>query len=129
MMAAQGPRLTTYEDWMREEGIPIVEGHGVEDVTAIPRQPWKRLGGRGTFIHLQGMEGKTGLYVAEIPPGGGLGGREALLRGVNFYSPGKGIHRGLVARGARPALRMGKRLSHCLSLSVCVPFSVSVSGS
>ncbi len=120
-MEAQGKRLTTYENWMREEGIPIVEGHGVEDVTTLPREPWKRLGGRGTFIHLQGMEGKTGLYLAEIAPGGGLGGREALLRGVDFYSPGKGIHRGLVARGARPALRMGKRIGLFPSVEYLAP--------
>ena len=30
------------------------------------------MGGSGAFVHLYGMEGQTGMYVAEIPPGGAL---------------------------------------------------------
>ena len=41
------------------------EGNGI-------RAPWKRLGGKGTFIQLQGMDGVTAQYVVEIPPGGAL---------------------------------------------------------
>ena len=37
-------RETTYETWMREEGIPVVKGYGVEDVREIPRRPWARTG-------------------------------------------------------------------------------------
>ena len=63
---------TTYERWMHEEGVPTVRGYGVTDVRAIELGRWKRLGGRGAFIQLEGMEGITGMYVAEIPPGGAL---------------------------------------------------------
>lgn len=59
---------TTYERWMHQEGVPIVHGYGVTDVRAIELGPWKRLGGRGAIIQLEGMEGITGMYVAEIPP-------------------------------------------------------------
>ena len=89
-MEAEAKKLTPYENWMREEGVPIVEGHGVEDVTAIPREPWKRLGGRGTFIHLQGMEGKTGLYLAEISPGGALEAEKHFYEELIFILQGKG---------------------------------------
>jgi hypothetical protein len=37
-------RLTTYEQWMVDEGIPIVEGHGNQDVRELKREPWKRTG-------------------------------------------------------------------------------------
>ena len=32
-------RETSYEAWLREEGIPVVGGYGVQDVTALPRKP------------------------------------------------------------------------------------------
>jgi mannose-6-phosphate isomerase-like protein (cupin superfamily) len=63
---------TGYWQWLRKEGIPVVIGHGIEDVRELKLQPWPRTGGKGTFIHLYGMEGTTGMYVAEITPGGAL---------------------------------------------------------
>jgi oxalate decarboxylase/phosphoglucose isomerase-like protein (cupin superfamily) len=65
-------RETSYEKWLKEEGIPVIEAYGIEDVTRLPRQPWKRTGGSGAYIELKGMEGFTGMYVCEIPPGGAL---------------------------------------------------------
>lgn len=65
-------RATSYEAWLREEGIPVVEGYGIEDVTVLPRKPWQRTGGSGAYIELKGMEGFTGMYVGEIPARGAL---------------------------------------------------------
>ena len=69
MASLQG---TGYYRWMQSEGIPVVEGFSVEDVRAIELGPWRRLGGKGAFVNLFGMEGQTGMYAAEIPPGGAL---------------------------------------------------------
>src|ERR1043166_2619175 len=63
---------TAYFRWMRRQGIPVVNGYGVEDVPEIELAPWSRTGGRAAFVNLYGMEGVTGMYVAEIPPGGAL---------------------------------------------------------
>jgi len=63
---------TTYVQWLQREGIPIVDGYGIEDVRQIELAPWPRIGGKGAFIQLHGMEGVTGMYVAEIPPGESL---------------------------------------------------------
>ncbi len=63
---------TAYHKWMKSEGVPVIEAYGVEDVREIGLSPWRRTGGKGAFIHLYGMEGTTGMYVAEIPPGGAL---------------------------------------------------------
>ncbi len=65
-------RETSYETWMKEEGIPVIDGYGVGDVTELPLKSWKRTGGKGAYIDLKGMEGFTGMYVCEIPPGGAL---------------------------------------------------------
>ena len=67
-----GFERTAYFQWMKREGLPIVEGYGVEDVRELELAPWPRLGGKGAFIQLYGMEGVTGMYVAEIPPGAAL---------------------------------------------------------
>jgi len=37
-------------------------------------EPWKRLGGRGIFLDLSGLQGIKGMYVAEVPPAGALHG-------------------------------------------------------
>lgn len=63
---------TGYHQWMKSEGIPVAVGHGMEDVRDIKVAPWRRAGGLGSFVHLHGMEGITGMYVAEIPPGDAL---------------------------------------------------------
>lgn len=65
-------KRTPYHQWMAQEGLPVVVGHGVEDVRELPLSPWRRTGGKGSFIHLYGMEGSSGMYVGEIPPGGAL---------------------------------------------------------
>jgi hypothetical protein len=63
-----------YDDFMKAEGIPIHNAVvGVEDVTTLPRGPWPRIGGLGTFIELIGThQSQRGIYVVEIPGGAAL---------------------------------------------------------
>jgi oxalate decarboxylase/phosphoglucose isomerase-like protein (cupin superfamily) len=81
---------TTYHQWMKKEGIPMVEGFGLRDVRELELRPWRRTGGRGTYIHLYGMEGLTGMYVAEIPPGGALTPERHLYEEVICILEGNG---------------------------------------
>ena len=51
------PTTTSYDEWMKGEGIPIVEAEGgIEDVKEIERKDWARTGGRGAFIYLKGLK-------------------------------------------------------------------------
>ena len=59
---------TGYCQWMKSEGVPIVEGFSVEDVREWNLSPWRRLGGTGAFVHLYRIEGQTGMYVAKTLP-------------------------------------------------------------
>ena len=59
---------TPYDLWQESEEIPIVRGHCVEDLTAIPVAAWKRTGARGSFINLVGSGRSCGAYVLEISP-------------------------------------------------------------
>jgi quercetin dioxygenase-like cupin family protein len=81
---------TGYELWLDREGIPVSEGYGIADVTQIPRGPWARTGGKGAYIHMEGMQGVTGMYVAEIPPGGVLNPERHLYQEVLYVLRGRG---------------------------------------
>lgn len=61
-----------YEKWAEEEGIPIVRGYYVSNAYEIPLEPWKRTGGLGALIILEGGEGFSSAHVCEIPPGRSL---------------------------------------------------------
>jgi len=83
-------RKTTYYKWMAAEGLPVVEGHGVEDVRELELAPWRRTGGKGCFVQLYGMEGVTGVYIAEIPAGGALEPEKHLYEEVICILDGHG---------------------------------------
>jgi quercetin dioxygenase-like cupin family protein len=61
-----------YDSFMEAEGIPIYRDIGVRQVQNLPMAPWKRLGGRGSYIQLFGTEGLWGMYIVEVPAGGAL---------------------------------------------------------
>ena len=61
-----------YDRFMEAEGVPCHRGIGCKTVLELPMAPWKRLGGRGTYIQLYGTEGLGGMYVVEVPAGGAL---------------------------------------------------------
>lgn len=83
-------RETTYEAWIRQEHIPVVEGYGIEDVRKVPRQSWSRTGGKGAFMQLRGLEGFTGVYVGEIPPGEALNAEKHLYEELIYILQGVG---------------------------------------
>lgn len=61
-----------YERFMDEEGIPIFRGIGVRDTRDLTLGAWKRLGGRGSFLYLDGLDSLKGMYVVEVPSAGQL---------------------------------------------------------
>ena len=82
-----------YENWIREEGIPVHEAlAGVDDLLELPRRPWARTGGLGTFIELRGTtELERGNYVAEIPGGAALNPERHLYDEFIFILQGRGL--------------------------------------
>ncbi|MFC2071254.1 cupin domain-containing protein [Chloroflexota bacterium] len=82
-----------YYEWLEKEGIPVYEGvSGIEDVTELPRRPWARMGGSGTFIELKSTKAeRTILYVAEIPTGGALEPEKHLYEELIYILRGRGL--------------------------------------
>jgi quercetin dioxygenase-like cupin family protein len=81
---------TVYESFIEEEGIPIVRGLGVYDVRDLTLGPWKRTGGNGAYLELNGVGGKSGLYVLEIPPGGALIPERHMYEEIFWVVEGRG---------------------------------------
>jgi len=99
---------TAYGQWIKQEGLPVAEGHGVADVRAIPMAPWRRLGGRGAYIQLYGMEGFTGMYVAEIPAAGSLEPERHLYEEIICILEGNGATEIWQDGGSKKIFEWGK---------------------
>lgn len=83
-----------YQEWMQKEGIPVYteEPIGIKDVTELPRRPWARMGGSGTFVELDGAkQDYKGLYVVEIPAGGALEPEKHLYDELILILRGRGL--------------------------------------
>lgn len=81
---------TPYQAWLNRQGVPVVEGYGVSDINQHPMAHWERLGCPAYFIQLKGMEGITGMYVAEIPAGGATNRLRHLYEEVVYVLQGRG---------------------------------------
>lgn len=58
---------TPYLEFIESEGIPIFKGIGVHDVRELELGDWARLGARGSYLYLDGLDGIKGMYVLEVP--------------------------------------------------------------
>src|SRR6516165_4113536 len=85
-----GRPKTPYDIFMESEGIPIFRDIGVDKVQNLPLAPWKRLGGKGTYIQLHGTEGKWGCYVVEVPGAGALNAEKHLYEEIYLVVEGRG---------------------------------------
>jgi quercetin dioxygenase-like cupin family protein len=79
-----------YDKFIEAEGIPCYRNIGVRTVLDIELKPWKRLGGRGSYIQLFGTEGLWGSYVVEVPAGGALSVDKHMYEKVCFVVEGRG---------------------------------------
>ena len=85
-----GRPKTPYDHFMESEGIPVFRDIGVSKVQNLPLAPWKRTGGRGTYIQLHGTEGKWGCYVVEVPGAGALNPEKHIYEEIYFVVEGRG---------------------------------------
>src|SRR5258705_9080915 len=85
-----GRPKTPYDLFMESEGVPVFRDVGLKTVLDLPMQPWKRMGGKGTYIQLFGTEGKWGSYVVEIPGAGALNPEKHIYEEVYLVAEGRG---------------------------------------
>ena len=90
-----GTGSTSYDAFLEQEGIPVIGGLWVENVLEVPLAPWKRKGGKGTYINLDGSGINTSYiaidcYLLEIPPGGSLNAERYMYEEILFVLKGRG---------------------------------------
>ena len=79
-----------YDIFMESEGIPVFRELGVRDIRDLPLMPWKRIGGKGSYIQLYGTEGKWGCYAVEVPPAGALHPEKHMFEKIYLVVEGRG---------------------------------------
>ncbi|ODT23240.1 MAG: cupin [Kaistia sp. SCN 65-12] len=81
---------TPYDQFMVDEGIPIFRDLGIPNVRDLPLEPWRRTGGRGSYIQLYGTETKWGHHVVEVPAGGALNPEKHMYEEIYLVVEGRG---------------------------------------
>jgi mannose-6-phosphate isomerase-like protein (cupin superfamily) len=84
-------RGATYDNWLKNEGVPVYEGYFVEDTRNLELGPWARRQCNAAFMKLSGQEGISEAHVIEIPPGQTLPPFHVGLDEVCYAVSGLGI--------------------------------------
>src|SRR5229473_77907 len=82
-------QVNTYLEWVKTEGVPIIEAYAVDCLTQ-PLEPSPRLGGLGAYIHLVGRGDAATCYLAEIPARGSLNPEKHLHDKLVYVLAGRG---------------------------------------
>ena len=75
-----GTGSTSYDAFLEREEIPVARDLWVKNVFELPLAPWKRKGGRGTYINLHGSGIDTVLYRHRLLSPGDTSRRSKLKR-------------------------------------------------
>ena len=81
---------TSYDRWVREEGLDIISAHYVPDLKTVELKPWARRGGRAVFINHEATRSSNDCYVCEIPAGGKLAPQRQLFEEMILILDGRG---------------------------------------
>ena len=82
--------LNPYEEWLKQENLPVIREYGVLDLRKVEVKPWKRMGTLGAYLDLKGGEGVNNAYVCEIAPGGSTQPQRYLFEEIVYILSGEG---------------------------------------
>jgi hypothetical protein len=82
--------LNPYEEWRKQENLPVYDDYYIADVRKVRLAPWKRLGVLGAYIDLKGGEGVNDGYICEIPPRGNTTPQRYLFEEILYAVSGEG---------------------------------------
>ncbi len=82
--------ISSYDEFLKQEKIPVVGGFFIEDVRKVELAPWERMGGMGAYLNLEGSEGVNDSYLCEIPAGKSLKPQKHMFEELIFVISGRG---------------------------------------
>jgi mannose-6-phosphate isomerase-like protein (cupin superfamily) len=80
---------SSYQQFIKQEGVPVYEGSYLEDLASLPVSDWERRGGKAAYTRL-GEQETNGLHIVEIPPRGQLKAEHHIYDEVMFVLKGRG---------------------------------------
>ena len=83
---AQSP----YAQWVRSEGLDVLQASAPFDLRTVDLKPWARRGGRGAYIQAAAVPLAADCYVCEIPPGQRLAPQRHLFEEIVLVIEGRG---------------------------------------
>ena len=108
--------LDPYDDWARNEKIPVHEAFGVDILSAETRR-WDRFDANGAFIHVRGRGDFVAAFALELPPGGKTSPQRHLFEEVVYVLEGGGSTTVETANGRRHSFEWGQKSLFALPLN------------
>jgi oxalate decarboxylase/phosphoglucose isomerase-like protein (cupin superfamily) len=81
---------SSYERFTSSEGVPIISGFDVNQISAIPLAPWRRLGCDGAYLNFFGSDGVIGMYAGRLAPGASTLPERHLYEKIIYFIEGSG---------------------------------------
>lgn len=108
--------IDPYLDWLKKEGIPVVEDFGV-DLPAVDTRPWPRYGVNGAAVHLKGRGDFVSMFVLDLAPGAATSPQRHLYEEVLYVLSGRGSTTIEAADGSRHSFEWGPRSLFAIPLN------------
>ncbi|HZU15607.1 MAG TPA: hypothetical protein VFD01_03230 [Candidatus Dormibacteraeota bacterium] len=108
--------LDPYLDFIRSEGIPIVEDFGL-DLLSVEVRPWARLEASGAYTLVKGRGDFIDTYVLEIGPGSATAPQRHLYEEVVYVLDGHGSTTVELPGGGRRSFEWGRHSLFALPLN------------
>lgn len=80
---------SSYQDFVKREGLPLYEGSALEDLATLPLKDWERRGGKAAYTRLGNQESYN-LQIVEIPPKGQLKPEHHIYDAIMYVMQGRG---------------------------------------
>jgi quercetin dioxygenase-like cupin family protein len=113
-----GPRygIDAYLDWVRREGLPIVEGLAI-DLLSLETGDWPRYGVKGAVAHLDGRGDFCNMFKLELPPGSSTNPQRHMYEEVVYVLDGRGSTQVDFADGSSRSFEWGPKSLFAIPLN------------
>ena len=82
--------LDTYLEWQKSQGIPVIKGFFIKDISTAELAPWDLKGVPAAFVMLEGAGGINDAYICEIPAGGKTRPQRHMYEEMIYVTKGHG---------------------------------------
>jgi mannose-6-phosphate isomerase-like protein (cupin superfamily) len=82
---------TAYERWAADQGIPIIEGFYIPDLTAVEMGYWEAMGCHGALVELDGTEETNGSYIIRLAPQETTLWQKRMFEELLYVAEGEGL--------------------------------------